>query len=74
MAIVKYKVIASYTDRFYFTRIVEVNSEHYPSTNNQISYVDDFIQEDFGQNNFDEWDEDGGEIIDFFTIESIEKI
>ena len=74
MAIVKYKVIGSYTDRFYFTRIVKVNSKYYPSEDDQINYVEDFLRDDFYKNDFDDWDENGGEIVDVFTIETIEKI
>lgn len=74
MATVKYKAVASYTDRLYFTRMVEVDSALYPSEEEQMDYVEDYLYEDFYEHNFEGWDEDGGDVIDCFTIETIEKI
>lgn len=73
MATVKYKVTASYTDCLYFSRIVEVDTAIYPSQEDQMNYVEEYSEED-AYPNFEGWDADGNKIIDYLTIESIEKI
>lgn len=74
MALVKYKAIASYLDRFFFTRVIEVDDSIYVSEDERIDYLTDSLFEDFKDSQFENWDEDGGEIVEDFSIDEIIRI
>ena len=43
MAIVKYKVIGSVTDRFYYSQIVDVDNSIYATSDDQIEFIGIFF-------------------------------
>lgn len=61
MANIKYKVIASYTERVYFSKIYELDDAEFDDDGEIMDYVGDLAYED--TLNFDpsEWDEEGSE-------------
>lgn len=61
MAIIKYKVMASYTDRVYFSKIYEIDDAEFDDEDEIMDYIGDLAYED--TSNFDPsvWGEEGSE-------------
>ena len=69
MAIVKYKVIGSVTDRFYYSQIVEVDNSIYATSDDQIEFIEDLLCDECLQFDPDNWKDEGSECVDYFVID-----
>ena len=74
MAIVKYKVIGSATDRSHYSQIVDVDDTIYITEEEQIDYAEDYFFDDFCTGDIDAWQDEGSEAIDYFSLDKVIKI
>ena len=71
---IKYKVFASCSDQFFYSKIVYVNSAIYQSEDDQIDYIRESLSDEILFHDIDEWANEGGETIDNLSIDRIIKI
>jgi len=74
MAIVKYKVIGSFTDRWYYSQIVNVDDSIYVTRDDQIEFIEDFLCDDCLQFDPNNWKDEGSECVDYFVIDEFIKL
>lgn len=74
MAKIKYKVYASCSDYFCYSKIVFVDSKKYQSEDERLDFIREFLSDEISEHDIDDWIDEGGERIDLLSIERIEKI
>lgn len=74
MAIVKYKVIGSLTDRSYYSQIVDVDDSIYVTHDDQVIFIYDYLDDDCFQFDSSNWKDEGSECIDYFSLDEVIKL
>ena len=74
MAIVKYKVIGSFTDRFFYSQIVDVDNNIYANSDDQIEFIEDLLCDDVLQFDPNNWKDEGSKCIDWFSLDEVIKL
>jgi hypothetical protein len=69
MATVKYKVIGSFTDRFYYSQIVDVDNSIHATNDAQIQFIEDLLYDDCLQFDPNNWKDEGSECVEYFAID-----
>lgn len=75
MAIIKFEVLGSYTDRVYFSRIYAIDDADFSDDDELMDYMDELASTDAMEFEVSEWDEEGSEDIGGgFSIDEINKL
>ena len=74
MAIVKYKVIGSSTDRFYHSKIIDVDDSVHITEEEQIDYVSENVGSNPSIFDNGDWLDEGSEPESYFSIDEIIKL
>lgn len=74
MTIVKYKVIGSITDRFYYSRIIDVDDQLYPTEDDRRDFINDEIIDEVNFFDPSNWKDEGSECVAYFSLDEINKI
>jgi hypothetical protein len=75
MAMIKYKVMASCTDRLYFSKTYEIDDAEFEDEEELMDHLSDLASEDAMMFDPSEWEEEGSEDVGGgLSIDEIEQI
>ena len=75
MAIIKFEVLGSYTDRVYFSRIYEIDDVDFSNHDELTDYMSELASTDASEFEVSEWSEEGSEdIVGGFSIDEINQL
>lgn len=74
MAIIKYKAIGSSTDRFYYSKIIDVDDSVYTTEDEQMDYVTENVVSHSNILDDGDWVDEGSEPESYFSVCEIVKL